>query len=200
MASRDNLQIDGIQEALADLNKLDPSYRRQVTKDITAAGQKTVAEARSMVQTFDNSKGNGAPLSGMKRGALISGRIWWYNDLAENGFKVKVGVRATKERYVNFARYTNGVKTHTEQVPFGSIPYKLMVIQQTNAGGAIFDHAGIRGESSAFIANLNKEEGPAPRVIDKAVENNKPQMQREVEVTIAKIEEKLNRSLKRRYR
>jgi hypothetical protein len=52
MASRDNLQIDGIQEALADLNKLDPSYRRQVTKDITAAGQKTVAEARSMVQSF----------------------------------------------------------------------------------------------------------------------------------------------------
>ena len=75
-----------------------------------------------------------------------------------------------------------------------------MIIQQTNAGGAIFDHAGIRGDSSTFIANLNKEEGPAPRVIDKAVENNKESMQRQVEATIAKIEEKLNRSLKRRYR
>jgi hypothetical protein len=192
-------EVKGIQETLAALNKIDPTYRRDVTKRISRAGEPMVQEARQMITTIVGVKG--APLSGMRRGSLIKGKeITWRTDAVQKGFKIKVGVRASKERYVNFARFTDGVQTHTEQVPFGSKPYKLMVMQQADAAGAIYDHAGRRG-SSKFITNLNAEGGgEQPRVIDKAVENNKPAVQSVVQSVIDDVEKKTNRSLKRRYK
>jgi hypothetical protein len=63
-------------------------------KTYKAAGEVIVAEARSMVAYFDNSKGTGEPLSGMRRGNLIKGRnTSWRTDQVQKGFKVKVGVR-----------------------------------------------------------------------------------------------------------
>jgi len=193
------LEVKGAQEALAALNKIDPTYRRDVTKRISRAGEPMVQEARQMVTTIVGVKG--APLSGMRRGSLIKGKeIRWQTDAVNKGFKIKVGVRATKERYVNFQRYTDGVATHTEQVPFGSKPYKLMVMRQEDAAGAIYDHAGRRG-SSKFVTNLNAEGGgEQPRVIDKAVENHKPDVQKVVQSVIDDVEKKTNRTLKQRYR
>jgi hypothetical protein len=193
------LEVKGAQEALAALNKIDPTYRRDVTKRISRAGEPMVQEARQMVTTIVGVKG--APLSGMRRGSLIRGKeIRWQTDAVNKGFKIKVGVRATKERYVNFQRFTDGVATHTEQVPFGSKPYKLMIMQQADAAGAIYDHAGRRG-SSKFVTNLNvKGGGEQPRVIDKAVENHKPDVQKVVQSVIDDVEKKTNRTLKQRYR
>jgi hypothetical protein len=189
------LEVEGIQEALAELNKIDPKYRRQVTKRIKNAGKIILTEARSMVAHFDNSKGTGEPLSGMRRGNLVKGReTSWRTDQVQKGYKIKVGVRATKERYVNFDK-----GGYTEQVVFGSKPYKLMVVQSTDAAGVIYDHAG-RNTDGLFVTNLTKEEGGQPRVIDKAVENNKPAVQKDVEVVIADVEKITNRNLKRRTR
>jgi len=189
------LEVQGIQEALAELNKIDPKYRRQVTKRIKNAGKIILTEARSMVAHFDNSKGTGEPLSGMRRGNLVKGReTSWRTDQVQKGYKIKVGVRATKERYVNFDK-----GGYTEQVVFGSKPYKLMVVQSTDAAGVIYDHAG-RNTDGLFVTNLTKEEGGQPRVIDKAVENNKPAVQKDVEVVIADVEKITNRNLKRRTR
>ena len=196
MASRSAIpQIDGIQEALKALNDFDPAYRKQITKDIQSTGEVIVAEARSMVAHFDNSKGTGEPLSGMRRGNLIKGReTSWRTDQVQKGFKVKVGVRASRERYVNYKRFTDGVETHTEQVVFGSKPYQLMVIQQANAAGAIYDHAG-RNTSSMFVSNLNAEVGPQPRAIDKAVENNRSAVEQKVLEIVNAVSARLNRKL-----
>jgi hypothetical protein len=192
-------EVKGIQETLALLNKIDPTYRRDVTKRIKRAGSVMVQEARSMVTTVSGVKG--APLSGMNRGTLIKGReIRWDTATVNKGFNIKVGSRATKERYVNFSRFTDGVKTHTEQIPFGSKPYRLMTMQQRDAAGAIYDHAGRRG-SSKFVTNLNAEGGgEQPRVIDKAVEKNKPAVQKEVQSVIDDVEKKTNKQLKKRYK
>jgi len=188
-------QIAGIQEALKALNDFDPAYRKQITKDIQAAGEVIIAEARSMVAHFDNSKGTGEPLSGMRRGNLIKGReTSWRTDQVQKGFKVKVGVRASKERYVNYNRSTDGVVTHTEQVAYGSKPYQLMVIQQANAAGAIYDHAG-RNTSSMFVTNLNKEVGDQPRAIDRAVENNRGIVEAKVGLVIDDVARRTNRKL-----
>jgi hypothetical protein len=188
-------QIDGIQEALKALNDFDPAYRKQITKDIQATGQVIVAEARSMVAYFDNSKGTGEPLSGMRRGNLIRGRnTSWRTDQVQKGFKVKVGVRASKERYVNYNRTTDGVVTHNEQVVYGSKPYQLMVIQQANAAGAIYDHAG-RNTDSMFVTNLNAEVGEQPRAIDKAVTNNREAVEAKVELVINDVARRTNRKL-----
>jgi hypothetical protein len=196
MASRSAIpQIDGIQEALKALNDFDPAYRKQITKDIQAAGEVIVAEARSMVAHFDNSKGTGEPLSGMRRGNLIKGReTSWLTDQVQKGFKVKVGVGASKERYVNYNRTTDGVVTHQEQVVYGSKPYQLMVIQQANAAGAIYDHAG-RNTNSMFITNLNKEVGNQPRAIDRAVENNRSVVEAKVALVIDDVAKRTNRKL-----
>jgi len=189
------LQVQGIQEALAELNKIDPKYRRQVTKRIKNSGQIIINEARSMVASFDNSKGNGAPLSGMIRGNLVKGReTSWRTDQVQKGYKIKVGARATRERYVDFNK-----GGYTEQVVFGSKPYKLMVVQSTDAAGVIYDHAG-RNTSGLFVTNLTKEEGGQPRVIDTAVEKNKPAVQKDVELVIDDVEKMTNRNLKRRTR
>lgn len=193
------LQVEGIDRTLAQLNKIDPTFRRQVTKRIKRAGDVMVQEARSMVTTITGVKG--APLSGMRRGNLIKGReIKWDTAAVNKGFIVKVGSRATKERYVNFTRYTDGVATHTEQIPFGAKPYRLMTMQQRDAAGAIYDHAG-RHTQGDFVANLNLEGGgEQPRVIDKAVEKNKPAVQEEVQLVIDEVEKKTNQQLKQRYK
>jgi hypothetical protein len=185
------LQVQGIQEALAELNKIDPKYRRQVTKRIKNSGQIIINEARSMVASFDNSKGNGAPLSGMVRGNLVKGReTSWRTDQVQKGYKIKVGARATRERYVDFNK-----GGYTEQVVFGAKPYKLMVVQSTDAAGVIYDHAG-RNTSGLFVTNLIKEEGGQPRVIDKAVEKNKPAVQADVMLVVEDVMKMTNRNLK----
>jgi hypothetical protein len=193
------LQIDGIQETLAELNKIDPKYRRKVTTRIKNAGAVMVSEAREMVDTIVGIKG--APLSGMRRGSLIKGReVIWNTDNVKKGFKVKVGSRPTKERYVTFKRYTDGVQTHTEQIPFGALPYRLMTVQSVDAAAAIYDHAG-RHSDSMFVTNLDlKGGGPQPRVIDKAVEKNKPAVQEQVQLVIDDVEKITNRNLKSRVR
>jgi hypothetical protein len=196
MASRSAIpQIDGIKEALKALNDFDPQYRKEITKQIQSTGEVIIAEARSMVSHFDNSKGTGEPLSGMRRGNLIKGRnTQWRTDAVKKGFKVKVGVRASKERYVNYNRTTDGVVTHTEQVVYGSKPYQLMVIQQANAAGAIYDHAG-RNTQSMFVTNLNAEVGEQPRAIDKAVTNNREAVEAKVELVINDVARRTNMKL-----
>ena len=194
-----SVQIEGIQAALKELNTFDKKYRRQVTKRIQAAGQDIINDARSMVASFPNSKNNGAPLSGMVRGNLIKGReTSWKTDQVQAGFKVKVGVRASRERTVTYARYTEGVKTHDQQVDFNSKPYQLMVIQQADAAGAIYDHAG-RHTNSTFVTNLNAEAGPQPRAIDKAVERGRVPVTQKVYEVVQDVEKQINRNLRFTY-
>ena len=192
MATTANIDVYGVQAALKELNDIDRKIRRQVTKDIKSVGNQIVQEARQMVQT--QSRSDGAPLSGMRRGSLIQGReAGWNISEVQGGFNVRVGVRATRERYVDFNQ-----GGYTRQVVYGAKPYQLMVIQQKSFAGAIYDHAGagISGiRNTAFIANLNKEVGDAPRVIDKAVENNRPGVTAELLTIVGKVMEQTNRNL-----
>jgi hypothetical protein len=190
------LEIEGIQETLKLLNEIDPKYRRQVTKQIKGAGQVILSEARQMVASYDNSKGNGAPLSGMVRGNLIRGRETSYRtDAVQKGFKIKTGVRGSKERYVNFTRTDDRGSSFTQQVVYGAKPYRLMTVQSLDAAGAIYDHAG-RNTSSQFVSNLNIEVGQQPRVIDVAVDKNRPAVQAEVLSVITEVMKRTNRQLK----
>ena len=188
-------EIYGIKEALKELNDFNNKYRREVTKQIGGAGQQIISEARSLVAHFDNSKQNGAPLSGMARGNLIKGRnTSWKTDQVQKGFKVKVGVRASKERYVNFNRSDDLGNRYTSQVVYGSKPYQLMVIQQADAAGAIYDHAGAQTQGT-FVTNLDVEVGGQPRAVDIAVENNREAVTEKVMQIVDTVMEKTNRKL-----
>ena len=189
------LQVKGIQETLALLHKIDPSYRRKIGVRIKRSGEIILNEARSMVAHYDNSKGNGAPLSGMVRGNLVRGReTSWRTDQVQKGYKIKVGVRPSRERYVDFNR-----GGYTEQVVFGAKPYRLMVVQSTDPAGVIYDHAG-RNVNSLFVANLNSQEGQQPRVIDKAVTKNRDAVQLDIQSVIADVEKRTNTQLKQRIK
>lgn len=192
-------EIYGIKEALKELNDFDNKYRREVTKQIGGAGQQIISEARSLVAHFDNSKQNGAPLSGMARGNLIKGRnTSWKTDQVQKGFKVKVGVRASKERYVNFNRSDDLGNRYTSQVVYGSKPYQLMVIQQADAAGAIYDHAGAQTQGT-FVTNLDVQVSGQPRAVDIAVENNREAVTEKVMQIVDTVMDLTNRKLVTRH-
>ena len=194
-----NVRITGIKEALAELNSIDPKFRREITKRIKGAGEQIISDARAMVASFPNSLGNGAPLSGMVRGNLIKGRETnWKTSQVQKGFKVKVGKRASKERDVTFSRYADGMKTHDQTISFNAKPYQLMTIAQDNAAGAIYDHAG-RNASSMFVSNLNAEVGREPRAIDKAVEKGRLPVTLKVLEVVHDVEKAINKNLKVTY-
>jgi hypothetical protein len=201
MAYTARIEVHGIKEALAELNSFDPKYRRQVTKDIVTAGQKIIVSARDMIKNFDNSEGNGAPLSRMYKSKLVKGRdVYWDNNTVRAGFKVKVGAAAQRQRLVTFKDKfdpeTNPRESHN--VLFKAKPYQLMVIQQKDAAGAIYDHAG-RRTKSIFVTNLNAEVGLEPRAIDPAVDMHKETVEREVLAVCEKVMERLNRNLQVRH-
>ena len=96
MSSPLTLQISDVQKTLAELNKFDKVYRREITKRIKGAGTEIITTARQLV-------GNVPPLSGMARGKLIKGReVYWDNKSVKAGFKIKVGRRGSRGGTVQF--------------------------------------------------------------------------------------------------
>jgi len=189
------IEVHGIKEALAELNSFDPKFRKQITKDIANAGQKILVSARALIKDFPNSKGNGAPLSNMAKGKLVKGRdVRWDNNTVRAGFKVKVGASASRERVVTF----RGDDDTENRVLFKAKPYQLMVIQQNDAAGAIYDHAG-RRTPGIFVTNLNAETSHEPRAIDPAVEMHRDTVEQEVLSIVEKVMGAINKNMQVRY-
>ena len=189
------MQIEGVKETLAELNKFDKVYRRQVTKDIKGAGAPIIATARKLI-------GDTPPLSGMVRGKLIKGReVYWANKTVKAGIKIKVGRRASRGGTVQFKDQFDAENNPREShsVNFKARPYQLMVAQQTDAAGAIYDHAGIKTKNTNFVTNLNVEVGNQPRAIDPAVEQHRDTVQIAVKQIVDQVAKTLNKNLKVRY-
>ena len=195
MSSKVTMQIEGVQKTLAELNKFDKVYRRQVTKDIKGAGAPIIATARQLI-------GDTPPLSGMVRGKLIKGReVYWSNKTAKSGLKIKVGRRASKGGTVQFKDQFDAENNPREShsVTFKARPYQLMVAQQLDAAGAIYDHAGAKTKNTNFVTNLNVETGLQPRAIDPAVEKHRYTVQNAVKEIVDEVAQVLNKKLKTRY-
>jgi hypothetical protein len=193
-------QVFGIQQTLAELNKFDPKFRRQITTDIQAgAGKMVVDSARSMIPTD-------YPLSGMERGSMIKGRNETIYSIKRvlDGVKTVVGKRASRERTVTFKRplILDGRRinnAYTQTVDFKAQPYALLVAQQKDAAAALWDHAGIR-QGSQFVTNLVTEgEGPNPRAsrsLTPGVVAVMPAVEGELSKIIDRVSVKMNRNLK----
>jgi hypothetical protein len=150
-----------------------------------------------MVASYDNSKGNGAPLSGMVRGNLIRGRETSYRtDAVQKGFKIKTGVRASKERYVNFTRTDDRGSSFTQQVVYGAKPYRPNGPCKALTRQALFMTMPGAIPAANLFSNLNIEVGQQPRVIDVAVDKNRPAVQAEVLSVITEVMKRTNRQLK----
>jgi hypothetical protein len=195
MSSPFTLEIANVKETLAELNKFDKVYRREVTKRIKGAGAEIIVTARQLI-------GDVPPLSGMVRGKLIKGReVYWDNRTAKAGLKIKVGRRASKGGTVQFKDQFDAENNPREShsVTFKARPYQLMVAQQLDAAGAIYDHAGAKTKNTNFVNNLNVEVGTQPRAIDPAVEKNRKTVEFAVVQIVDEVAKVLNKNLKARY-
>lgn len=195
MSSPFTLEIANVKETLAELNKFDKVYRREVTKRIKSAGAEIITTARQLI-------GDAPPLSGMVRGKLIKGReVYWDNRTAKAGLKIKVGRRASKGGTVQFKDKFDAENNPREShsVTFKARPYQLMVAQQLDAAGAIYDHAGAKTKNTNFVNNLNVEVGTQPRAIDPAVEKNRKTVEFAVVQIVDEVSKVLNKNLKARY-
>ena len=187
MPTSASYQVYGIQEALAEINKVDRTLRRQITKDIQAgAGTRLVTAARSFIPVKP-------PLSRMVNGNMIKGRdgTGWSRDRVLAGIRAIVGKRGSRARTVTFS---NG-----RTADFKATQYQLLVLQQKDAAGAIWDHAGIRN-GGQFVTNLLAEGehvGPAaaPRAMEPAAESVKTSVEAEVEKIVERVMAIVNRNL-----
>lgn len=189
MAAVSTFQVHGIQEALKEINNFDRTLRRQITKDIqNGAGQKLVTAARELIPTAK------PPLSNMDRGGLIGGResTKWDAEQVKRGIRTIVAQRARPPKTITFS---NG-----RTVDFKGTPFQLLVLQQKDAAGAIWDHAGIAGGTSHFVTNLiekGERIGPAhaPRAMQPAAENATPTVEDEVRKICEDVMAIVNRKL-----
>ena len=187
MPAQASYQIYGIQEALAEINKVDRLLRRQITKDIQAgAGQTLVKAARELVPSK-------APLSRMVNGNMIKGRenTGWKRERVIAGIRSIVGKRGSRARTVKFSNGTT--------VDYKATQYQLLVLQQKDVAGAIWDHAGIKN-SSQFVTNLVDEgehvgSTTAPRALEPAAKSVEKEVEREVEKIVGEVMKIVNRNL-----
>ena len=187
MPASASLEIYGIQEALAEINKFDRSLRIRIGKDIQAgAGTKLVTAARSFIPAK-------APLSRMVNGNMIKGRdgTGWSRDRVIRGIRTVVGKRGQRARTVKFS---NG-----RTADFKATQYQLLALQQRDVAGAIWDHAGIRG-GGQFVANLIAEGehvGPkeAPRAMEPAALSMETTVQAEMQQIVERVMTIVNRNL-----
>ena len=187
MPTSASYQVYGIQEALAEINKVDRTLRRQITKDIKAgAGARLVTAARSFIPTQP-------PLSRMVNGNMIKGRdgTGWSRTRVLAGIRSVVGKRGQRSRTVTFS---NG-----RTADFKATQYQLLVLQQRDAAGAIWDHAGLRG-GGQFVTNLLAEGehvGPAaaPRALEPAAMSVLPAVEDEVGKIVERVMTIVNRNL-----
>ena len=189
MPTSASYQVYGIQEALAEINKIDRTLRRQITKDIQAgAGTRLVNAARSFIPVK-------TPLSRMVNGNMIKGRdgTGWSRTRVVAGIRSVVGKRGQRARTVTFS---NG-----RTADFKATQYQLLVLQQRDAAGAIWDHAGIKpGSSGQFVTNLLAEGehvGPAaaPRALEPAAQSVLPAVEAEVDKIVQRVMTIVNRNL-----
>ena len=194
------LQVFGIQETLKELNNFDPSYRRQITKDIqSGAGNLIVTSARSLIPTD-------YPLTGMARGSIIKGRAETTFNInnVSSGVKTLVAKRGSKERSVTYTRplYLDGAAVpgaYTQTVDYKARPFSLLTAQQKDAAGAIWDHAGAN-TSSQFVQNLiargKGQNRQAPRVLAPGIGAVMPEVEHEVSLILDRVSDRMNKNLK----
>jgi len=158
------MEFSGLKDALAELNKIDKSLRRQITKDFKAIVQPVVGRAESMLP-------GGAPLSGMARSwkGKSGADIMSWNDA-----RVRKNIKA----------FTSGKKVREAPGGFkqnlGTFGIKWMGPQAT-----LFD-MGIKG---TLGANLVAKYGPPSRVIYKAYEAASADVERQVAELVNRVME-----------
>lgn len=176
MAVSVDLDIVGIKDALAELNKIDKVARREITRDFRKITQSVVDDARARVPL-------NAPISGFKRnwttksGAQI---LPW--DLNDND-DIRSGVSGKRPKM--FGGYLQNVAT--------------FFIKYKGPTSILFDMGGSgpvpTARGSNMVAGLSRRYGNPSRVLWPAYEQNKEQVEDEVRKLVDKVMDYVNQGL-----
>ena len=167
------VELRGYSDLRRALKRFAPDLDKQLKTELAAALKPVVTQARGFVPA------NSDIMRGWQPRAFSEARFPFYDSST-----IKKGIV---------------YKTTPSKANANGFTSMARIINQS-AAGAIYDHAG-RHTAGRFVANLNVSGGgEQPRVIDKAVEKNKPAVQAEVQLVIANVEAKTNKQLKQRYK
>lgn len=175
MAVDTNVQVYGIKEALKELNKIDKSLRRQITKDYKQIVSSVITDAKQAVP-------NAAPLSGMNRrwktksGYDIIPEGGWNGAIAQKFVVAKISTRRVKE--------IRGTKVNVGT-------FRLV---WSGLANQVFDISG-RNSNNALARSLNSRWGQASRVLWPAYEKNKSQVNDEMLKLCERVMKQVNRNL-----
>lgn len=171
MSATAEIQVIGLKSALRELNTVDKTLRRQLTKDFKLVTEPTVREAKSRVP--DASR-------------LPSG--WQRTWKGRSGVKLLPWLPDVGQKYIK-----SGI-SGKQPKEFNGITRDLAVfyIKWAGAIDTIFDMAG-RKNSSPMAAALTKKYGhQASRVMWPAFDNHRGQIEEAVAEIVGRVEQALN--------
>ncbi|MFZ9903594.1 MAG: hypothetical protein ACO3FT_08060 [Ilumatobacteraceae bacterium] len=173
------IQATGLKEALRDLNKLEPSLRKEIGRDIRRI-------VKPVADTINTRIPGGPPLSGMAH----NGRTGWGNRKA---VAIKLDTRKPRNRPGR---------------PFHSI-VSVVRVGTKDAPTAIADMAGKAGGGTSrrspqyrrpnFARALTSRLGPASRFMWRDIDQQLEAVQDELQPVIRRVEDAVNRDLKVKF-
>jgi len=166
-----DVTVLGIKDALKQINSIDPKLRRAITKEYKSIVAPIVKSAQDAYPELP-------PMSGWSRaykslGAWDAGRV-------KKGVQAKVNTRKARNR--NLAKGANYETIGT------------FIVYQKTGWGSIFDMAG-RKTSSPMVEVLNARYGNASRSMWPAYEQNKEQVDREMQGLVKQVMDEVDRYL-----
>lgn len=174
------IQYD-VSTMLKTLNQIDPALKRATVAKMKLAAKPMIAEARSLVPEESG-------LTNWGNWTTPKGRVIGPYDAK----KIRRGIKVT---YKGPSKRDRGKEI-----------FPLLKLQNTDAGGAIFDIAGKAGgngrgsaggrRGQAFIRKLNQN-GQASRVVWRAAERHLPEVQKGVADAVKDMEEAISARVKK---
>ena len=175
MAVDVGIEAYGIKNALKELNKIDKSLRRQITKDYKEIVKSVIDDAKTLIPSDP-------PLSGMNRkwktksGYEMIGEGGWSKAIAQKMLVAKISTRRVKE--------FRGMKVNVG----------TFRIVWTGLANQVFDIAG-RKDSNALGNALAQRWGSASRIMWPSYESNRSHVDAAMLELCERIMAEVNRNL-----
>ena len=176
MVAQTKIEVLGVKEALRELNQIDKSLRRQITKEFKAIGAPVVNEAKSRVP-------KAPPISGW-------GRTWKTPDTR---FQMLPWNGSTGARFIDTK--VSGKRPREFQGRIQDLA--VVVIRWRGAVNTVYDLAekpkSVSG--SNMISGLERRNGKSSRVMWPAYEKHKNKVESEMRDQVVKVMAMVNRRI-----
>jgi hypothetical protein len=175
MPQQTSIEVVGIKEALRELNQIDKSLRRQITKEFKAIGAPVVNEAKNMVPKTP-------PISGW-------GRPW----TTPSGLKMLPWDGSTGTRYIDTKVNSKRPKEFQGKIQ----DLAVVAVRWRGAVNTVYDLAQKPKNAAGanMIAGLERQGGKASRVMWPAYTKHADKVEDEIRDQIVRVMELTNRAI-----